>query len=108
MVEENTPAAIERLESQIEDLAAKATNCRKAILAARIALVVGLAWAAIALLGLVRSDPLHFVAVLTLTIGGIVAYGSNVSTLEETQEAIREAEARRAALIGTMKLRVVH
>ena len=40
-------------------------------------------------------------------LGGIVSLGSNVSTLRQTDEAIREAEARRSALIGSIDLRVV-
>lgn len=108
MADQNTIDEIGTLEARIDALAGKATSCRKAMLAARIAMIAGVVWIVAGLFGIVRFDPLHFVAVLTLLMGGVVVYGSNVSTLEETEEGLRTAEARRAALISTMKLRVVH
>ncbi|MDN3279130.1 hypothetical protein QWJ07_33035 [Frankia sp. RB7] len=40
-------------------------------------------------------------------LGGVVSLGSNISTLRQTDDAIGAAEARRAALIGRIDLRVV-
>ena len=73
-----------------------------------VAVIVGFAWVAAAFIGLTNMDPLQLVTILTLIIGGIVFYGSNKSTLDEKQEQIRAAEAKRAELIGTISLRVVH
>ena len=99
---------IEKLEALIERLADEITACRKLILASRIALIVGFVWVAASLVGVVGLDALQLVTILTLIIGGIVFYGSNSSTLDEKRMQMREAEARRAELIGAIKLRVVH
>jgi hypothetical protein len=53
-------------------------------------------------------DALQLVTIFTLIIGGIVFYGSNTSTLEEKLTQLREVEAKRAELIGAIRLRVVH
>jgi len=42
-----------------------------------------------------------------LILGGIVSFGSNVSTLRQTAEAIGAAERLRLELIGRIDLRVV-
>ncbi len=99
---------IEKLEALIERLADEITACRKLILASRIALIVGFVWVGASLVGVVGLDALQLVTILTLIIGGIVFYGSNSSTLDEKRMQMRAAEARRAELIGAIKLRVVH
>ena len=43
----------------------------------------------------------------TVAFGGVVLFGSNNSTSEQTTAALRAAEAERAELIGQMDLRVV-
>ena len=98
---------IARLESQIENYAEAIERCRKFILAGQIAIAVG----GILLLGLVlsviRFDPLIMVAACTAVLGGIVALGSNRSTLNQKATAMQTAEAERAELIGQIDLRVV-
>lgn len=101
-------AAIEKLEARIEALAEEANACRKLILASRVALILGFVWLVAALIGFMRMDALQLVTIFTLIIGGIVFYGSNTSTLEEKLALLRETEAKRAELIGAIKLRVVH
>lgn len=108
MSEEASVAEIEKLEERIEALAEEARACRKFMLGSRVAMGVGALWIAAALLGFARMDALQLVTILTLIIGGIVFYGSNTSTLNEKLEMIREAEAKRAGLIGEIRLRVVH
>jgi hypothetical protein len=99
---------IEKLEARIEELAEQADACRKLILGSRIAIMIGFGWILAALIGVLRMDALQLVTILTLIIGGIVFYGSNTSTLEQKLEMIRALEAKRAELIGAIKLRVVH
>jgi hypothetical protein len=99
---------IEKLEARIEELAEQADACRKLILGSRIAMMIGFAWILATLIGVLRMDALQLVTILTLIIGGIVFYGSNTSTLEQKLEMIRALEAKRAELIGAIKLRVVH
>lgn len=98
---------IEKLEAKIEALAEKAASCAKIVLIARIAAVIGAVWALALFAGVLFFDPVQMVASITLGLGGIVAMGSNASTLEETNAAIAEAEAERASLIGSMSLRLV-
>ena len=98
---------IEKLEARIEALVEKAMACGKIALIARVTSAGGALWALALFAGLVRFDPVQMVASITLALGGIVAMGSNASTLEETNAAIAEAEAERASLIGKMSLRLV-
>jgi hypothetical protein len=98
---------IEKLEAKIEALAEKAASCAKIALIARVAAVIGAVWAVALFAGALLFDPVQMVASITLGLGGIVAMGSNASTLEETRAAIAEAEAERASLIGAMSLRLV-
>lgn len=98
---------IEKLEARIEELAEKAASCAKIALIARIAATIGAVWALALFAGVVFFDPVQMVASITLGLGGIVAVGSNASTLQETRAAIAEAEAERASLIGKMSLRLV-
>jgi hypothetical protein len=41
-------------------------------------------------------------------LGGIVLYGSNLTTWRQTDDALRATEAERAELIGKIGLRLVH
>ena len=56
-----------------------------------------------------RLEELAEVAIgsIAAVLGGIVALGSNVSTLRQTTAAISEAEQLRLDLIGRIDLRVV-
>jgi len=108
MSEEATVAEIEKLEQRIEELTEEAHACRKLITASRAAILIGVVWIGATMIGVTRMDALQFVTILTLIIGGIVFYGSNTSTLEQKLAMMREAEAKRAELIGAIRLRVVH
>jgi hypothetical protein len=98
---------IERLEARIEALAAKIDNCRKFILAGRIATAAGgIALAAI-LFGAIRPDLTWLAAAMAAMLGGIVVWGSNGSTAKEAADQLAAAESRRAALIGELDLHLV-
>ncbi len=98
---------IVRLEAQIETLSARIENCRKFILAARIAIIGGGILLAALLLGLIRFDPTLLLTAFAALLGGIVAWGSNGSTAKEAAHDLAEAEANRKALIGLISLRIV-
>jgi hypothetical protein len=98
---------IERLEAQIEEISARIESCRKFILAARIALIGGAILLAAVLFGAIRFDPRLLLTAIAAVLGGIVVWGSNFSTANEAAAELAEAEAERAALIGTISLRVV-
>jgi len=98
---------IERLEAQIEDLAARIENCRKFILAGRIAVAIGGVLLVALLLGAIRFDLQLMMLAMAAFLGGIVVWGSNGSTANEAKSDLAAAEANRKALIGMIDLRLV-
>jgi hypothetical protein len=107
MTENDPPDEIALLEARIEDLAATAESCRKFILGSKAAIGGGVALLLIAMLGLFGAGLTAFLGSIALMLGGVVALGSNVSTLRQTEVAIGAAEALRSELIGRIELRVV-
>ena len=99
---------IAELELEIEELAEALERCRKLALAAKIAIVLGALLTAATLLGVLAFEPMAMLAGVAALLGGIVLYGSNASTSENLTKTLRESEARRAALIGRLDIRVVH
>ena len=100
-------AEIERLEERIEQLAAKIENCRKLMLAARIAITFGAILGVSLLTGLLWAQPLVLVTSIVSFLGGIVLLGSNSSTAAEAREQLEEAEIKRDEWIGALRLRDV-
>jgi hypothetical protein len=98
---------IERLEAQIEVLAARIENCRKFIMAGRIAAAIGGVLLVALLLGVIRFDLQLMMLAMAALLGGIVVWGSNGSTANEAANELAAAEANRKALIGMIDLRVV-
>ncbi len=98
---------IARLETRLDEIADALGRCRKFRLAAQIAMTGGGVWLAAAITGLAGFDPVAMMAAIAGLIGGIVMYGSNSTTAEELTVEMKDAEARRAALIGALDLRVV-
>ncbi|MET4802426.1 hypothetical protein [Bradyrhizobium sp. LB11.1] len=107
MTEEDPTDQISDIEDQIEALATVAERCRKYILASKIAIGSGAALLLVTILGLFGFGQTAALGSIALMLGGIVSLGSNISTLRQTDDAIGAAEARRAALIGRIDLRVV-
>ncbi|UPK24510.1 hypothetical protein [Bradyrhizobium sp. 195] len=107
MTEDDPTDEISDIEDRIERLAEIAERCRKYILASKIAIGGGAALLLITILGVLGFGQTAALGSIALVLGGIVSLGSNVSTLRQTDEAISAAEARRAALIGSIDLRVV-
>ena len=98
---------IERLEAQIEVLAARIVNCRKFILAGRIAVAIGGVLLVALLLGAIPLDLQLMMLAMAALLGGIVAWGSNGATAKEATSELAAAEVNRKALIGLIDLRVV-
>ena len=95
---------IARLEAQIETLSDTIEGCRKLAVIAKIA-VAGGALAMLALaLGYFYFDLAIFSAATAALLGGIVVSGSNRSTAQQAEAKVKEAEARRAALIDRLAL----
>lgn len=98
---------IAHLEARLEALAEQLARCRKFRLAAQAALAGGVLWLVGMVAGLLAPDPVALMVALAAVIGGIVTYGSNSTTTAECEAEIKETEAKRAALIGSLHLRVV-
>jgi hypothetical protein len=98
---------IVRLEAQIEVLAARIENCRKFILAGRVAAAAGGVLLVALLLGAIRFDLQLMMLAMAALLVGIVVWGSNGSTAKEAEDELAAAEANRRALIGLIDLRVV-
>ncbi|MCX7295917.1 MAG: hypothetical protein NTU64_03335 [Hyphomicrobiales bacterium] len=98
---------IVRLEARIEALTEQLARCAKISLASKIAIGAGALWFVLALIGILTLDVTAFTGTVAALLGGVVLLGSNSTTWDQTDAALREAEAARAALIGTMRLRVV-
>jgi hypothetical protein len=99
---------IAELEVRIEELADALERCRKFALAARIAIGLGALLLTSTLFGFLTFTPMALVGGVAALLGGIVLYGSNASTSEELTKSLRNAEARRAGLIGRLDIRLVH
>lgn len=104
---DETRAEIVRLEERIAELSERIARCRKFSLAAKVAIALGGGWLALTLVWVVPFVPSLFFAAIAAVIGGIVLLGSNKTTWEQTEEALRRAEAARVALIGSMELNVI-
>lgn len=100
-------AEIARLEERIEQLEAKLEGCAKFAAAARFAMLFGAALLLALIFRAIPFDPLAMTGAIAAGLGGIVVLGSNRSTAQEAAAQMAEAEAQRAALIGSIELRVV-
>jgi hypothetical protein len=99
---------ITELEARIEELADALERCRKFALAAKIAIIFGALLTTATLFGVLTFTPMALIGGVAALLGGIVLYGSNASTSDELAKSLRDAEARRAALIGRLDIRLVH
>ena len=107
MIEGNPTDEISRIETRLEELAAVAEQCRKIILVSKAAIAAGAVMLLVMVLGLFGSSAAVALGSIGTMLGGIVALGSNVSTLQQTMDAASTAEALRSDLISRIDLRVV-
>jgi len=108
MPEEDPTDEISLIEERLEELAEVSERCRKIILVSKAAIAGGVALLLVTMLGLFGSSQVAALGSIAAVLGGIVSLGSNVSTLRQTEAAITAAETRRAGLIGSIELRLVH
>ena len=107
MAEDDPSDEISRIEARLEALAEAAERCRKFILASKAAIAAGGALLIIIVFGLIGPNQVAALGSIAMILGGIVSLGSNVSTLQQTMDAINAAEALRSELIGRIDLRLV-
>jgi hypothetical protein len=104
MDEDNPIDEISRIEARLEELAER---CRKIILVSKVAIAGGVSLLLVMVLGLFGSNQVAAIGSIAVVLGGIVPFGSNVSTLRQTTAAMRAAELLRSDLISRIDLRVV-
>jgi hypothetical protein len=107
MEDDDPTDEISRIEARLEALAEVAERCRKIILASKLAIAGGGTLLLVMILGLFGSNQVAAIGSIAMVLGGIVSFGSNVSTLRQTTAAISAAETLRSDLISRLDLRVV-
>jgi hypothetical protein len=95
------------LEAAIERLSERALQCRKIEVVAKAAAIGGSILFLAFMSGAAGSDPLWFVTAVGATLGGVVLFGSNRSTLDEITATMAEYEAERRELIDGLEPRTV-
>jgi hypothetical protein len=98
---------IVRLEAQIEAQSEAIERCRKVILLSKLVAAGGSLLILLLLVGVVPFNAAAMIGAMAAVIGGIVAFGSTTSTSTQLSAAIKDAEARRAELIGVINPRIV-
>jgi hypothetical protein len=107
MDEDNPIDEISRIEARLEELAEVSERCRKIILVSKVAIAGGVSLLLAMVLGLFGSNQVAAIGSIAMMLGGIVSFGSNVSTLRQTTAAMSAAEVLRSDLISKIDLRVV-
>jgi hypothetical protein len=91
MTGEDVRDEIGQLEARIDALVDARERCRKISMAAKLAVATGAAWIVLTLVTLLPFAPGAFFGALAAAIGGTVLLGSNKTTWDETETALREA-----------------
>src|SRR5215475_10245851 len=107
MADDDLRDQISRIEADIEEHAKTLNGCRKAMLLSKMAIAAGGIWLSACLLGAIWSDAAVMVGAMATVIGGVVVFGSNLTTSRQTTTAIKAAERHRAELIDMIDLRAV-
>ena len=81
--------AISRLEARLEELADAQANCRKMIMASRFAVGGAALWLLGMVVGVFPAEAVQLTTAISVFLGGIVFFGSNTSTLEQTTASIQ-------------------
>src|SRR5215510_8449377 len=98
---------ISRIETDIEDYAITLDGCRKAMLLSKVAIAAGIIALAAYLLGAIWLNSVAVIGAMAAVIGGVVVFGSNLTTSNQATSEMAALERRRAELIDMINLRTV-
>jgi hypothetical protein len=98
---------ISRIETDIEDYAITLDGCRKAMLLSKVAIGAGIISLSAYLLGAIWLNAVAVIGAMAAVIGGVVVFGSNLTTSNQATSAMAALEKRRAELIDMIHLRTV-
>ena len=107
MDDETAQHEIARLEDRIEELTESLAWCRKLSAAGKTAVAFGAFWFALIVVWISPFSPAAFAGATAAILGGVVLLGSNATTWDQTEAALRQAEAARAEAIDRKDLRIV-
>jgi len=107
MAHDDLREQISRIETDIEEHARTLDGCRKAMLLSKMAIAAGGIWLSAYLLGAIWFSAVAMICAMAAMVGGVVVFGSNLTTSKQTTAAIKAAERYRAELIDTINLRTV-
>src|SRR5215468_3670338 len=97
---------ISRIETDIEDHVTL-EGCRKAMLLSKVAVAAGIISLSAYLLGAIWLNAVAVIGAMAAVIGGVVVFGSNLTTSKQATSAMAALERRRAELIDMINLRTV-
>lgn len=107
MTDDDLHDQIARIEADIEHLADGLDRCRKAMLISKVAIAAGGIFILAYFLGALSFDPALLIGALAAIIGGVVVFGSNLTTSKQITAAMKATEIRRAELIDMVNPRAV-
>src|SRR4249919_222954 len=107
MADDDPRDQISRIENDIEEYAVTLEGCRKAMLLAKVAIAAGIISLAAYLLGAIWLNSVAVIGAMAAVIGGVVVFGSNLTTSRQATSAMAALERRRAELIDMINLRTV-
>ena len=107
MADDDLRDQISRIETDIEEHAITLEGCRKAMLLSKVAIAAGIISLAAYLLGAIWLNSAAVIGAMAAVIGGVVVFGSNLTTSRQATSAMAALERHRAELIDTINLRTI-
>ncbi len=107
MADDDLRDQISRIETDIEEHAITLEGCRKAMLLSKVAIAAGIISLAAYLLGAIWLNSAAVIGAMAAVIGGVVVFGSNLTTSRQATSEMAVLERHRAELIDTINLRTI-